>query len=129
MNDGGMKIEYEEAYFDMNGGYSDMARRMMKGREKVVERTNDRRKNRVRERGEPNPYLRRTGLDQRGTGKDDESLGCVIVTYFSKCVFSSSLNSLTEFMGKTEITLPAKYCLLCSHGLSCHENEVSDSID
>ncbi len=78
MNDG-VQIEYEEAYFDMNGGDFDTARRMMKGREQVVERMNDRRKNRVRERGEPNPYLRRTGFNQGGAGKDDESSSCVIM--------------------------------------------------
>ena len=78
MNDG-VQIEYEEAYFDMNGGDFDTARRMMKGREQVVERMNDRRKNRVRERGEPNPYLRRTGFNQGGAGKDGESSSCVIM--------------------------------------------------
>ena len=73
-NSGGYRIEYEESYYDMNGGDFDTARRVMKSKEHVVERMNDRRKNRARERGEPNPYLKRTGLD-----KDSESSGCVIM--------------------------------------------------
>lgn len=72
--DGGYRIEYEESYFDMNGGDFDTARRVMKSKEHVVERMNSRRKNRARERGEPNPFLKRTGLD-----KDSESSGCVVM--------------------------------------------------
>lgn len=68
------RIEYEEAYFDMNGEDFDTARRAMHAREHVLERMNDRRKNRTRQRGDPNPYLRRTGID-----KDSESSGCVIM--------------------------------------------------
>lgn len=70
----GIRIEYEETYFDMNGGDFDTARRMMQSKEHVVERMNDRRKKRARERGEPNPYLRRMGLDN-----DAKSSGCVIM--------------------------------------------------
>ena len=58
----------------MNGGDFDTARRMMQSKEHVVERMNDRRKKRARERGEPNPYLRRMGLDN-----DAKSSGCVIM--------------------------------------------------
>jgi hypothetical protein len=71
---GDMRIEYEESYFDMNGDDFDTARRVLKSKERIVERMNVRRKNRERERGEPNPYLRRTGLD-----KDADSSGCAIM--------------------------------------------------
>lgn len=73
-NDGQFRIQYEESYFEMNGGDFDTAKKVMKSKEHVVERMNVRRKNRVRERGEPNPYLKRTGLD-----KDSESSGCAIM--------------------------------------------------
>ena len=70
---GDFRILYEESHFNMNGGwsfpssssgsgfggsvggYSGMER-MRGGKEYVVERMKNRRKYRVRERGEPNPY-------------------------------------------------------------------------
>jgi curved DNA-binding protein CbpA len=56
---GGNRIEYEEAYFEMNTSQLSEARRVMSSKQHVVERMNDRRKNRVRERGDPNPYQER----------------------------------------------------------------------
>ena len=53
---GGFRIEYEEAYFDMNGSDLADAKRVMRGKEHIVERMKDRRKHRVRERGDPNPW-------------------------------------------------------------------------
>jgi hypothetical protein len=78
-NNGGMRIEYEEAYLDMTGADFNQARRVMKSKEYVVARMNDRRKNRVRERGEPNPYLKRAGLEKNAGEKDAESSGCAIM--------------------------------------------------
>ena len=75
-HDDEIRIEYEESYFDMNGGDFDTARRVMKAKENVVERMNVRRKNRIRERGDPNPYLKRTGIVNKD---DEESTGCVIM--------------------------------------------------
>ena len=60
---GGFRIEYEEAYFDM-------------GKEFVVERMKDRRRNRVRERDEANTFQRRNGL---GVENDAENVGCVVM--------------------------------------------------
>lgn len=66
--DDGFRIEYEEAHFDMGNSAGDFsqARRVMKAKEQVVERMKDRRKTRVRERGEP-------------LSNDAESSGCVIM--------------------------------------------------
>ena len=50
---GGIRIEYEEAYFDMNGMDLMESKRAMNGKETIVKRMSERRKNRVRERGEP----------------------------------------------------------------------------
>ena len=78
-DDGGFRIEYEEAHLDMNGGADlSQARRVIRSKEHVVERMKDRRKNRPRERGEPNPYLRRSGFDD-GRGGSAETSGCVIM--------------------------------------------------
>ena len=49
------------------------------GKEKVVKRMNERRKDRVRERGEPNPYQQRRRKQREGTVEDDESPGCVVM--------------------------------------------------
>ncbi len=79
-NTGGYRIEYEESYFEMNTSQLSEARRVMSSKEHVVERMNDRRKNRVRERGDPNPYQER----RRRIIDDDEdnaeaSSGCVVM--------------------------------------------------
>ena len=73
-NDDEIRIQYEESYLEMNGGDFDTARQVMKAKESVVERMNVRRRNRIRERGDPNPYLTR-----RGPNKDEESTGCAIM--------------------------------------------------
>jgi hypothetical protein len=64
--DGGgvVRTVYEEAYINVNGLLMDLngaARRqgLLSGKEYVVERMKDRRRDRVRERGDPNPYRRR----------------------------------------------------------------------
>lgn len=72
---GGFRIEYEEAYFDMNGSDLADAKRVMRGKEHIVERMKDRRKHRVRERGDPNPW-------QAGRLPENESdgdSGCVVM--------------------------------------------------
>ena len=75
-NNGGFRFEYEEAYFDMNGEDLSEAKMRMRGKEYVVERMKDRRKNRVRERGDPHPF----GRPRRGRqGSDAEESGCVIM--------------------------------------------------
>lgn len=66
----GPRIEYEEAYFDMNGMDLNEARNSVRRKEVVVERMRDRRKHRVRERGEPNPSQRR---------REEEEAGCVVM--------------------------------------------------
>ncbi|KAL7554953.1 hypothetical protein ACHAWF_018513 [Thalassiosira exigua] len=75
LNEGGYRIEYEEAHFDLNGGDLSQARRVLRGKEHVVERMHDRRRSRKRERGDPYPY--RTGRD----GEDAEAggSGCVVM--------------------------------------------------
>lgn len=74
-NTGGYRIEYEESYMEMNiGGNFSEARKVMSTKEHVVERMNDRRKNRERERGDPNPYQERRRRIQNG-----EESGCVIM--------------------------------------------------
>eukprot|EP00571_Detonula_confervacea_P013829 CAMPEP_0172301048 /NCGR_PEP_ID=MMETSP1058-20130122/3018_1 /TAXON_ID=83371 /ORGANISM="Detonula confervacea, Strain CCMP 353" /LENGTH=267 /DNA_ID=CAMNT_0013011037 /DNA_START=112 /DNA_END=915 /DNA_ORIENTATION=- len=75
---GEFRIEYEETYFDMDGSDLSDSKRAMRGKEYVVERMNRRRKNRVRERGEPQPYQSRRA-DSRGVDNDAESSGCVIM--------------------------------------------------
>mmetsp|Transcript_27531 Transcript_27531/g.56570 ORF Transcript_27531/g.56570 Transcript_27531/m.56570 type:complete len:275 (+) Transcript_27531:54-878(+) len=77
-----IRIEYEESYFDMNGGSGSIsdfsqARNMMKGKEYVVERMKDRRKHRIRERGQPNPYAERRKNDEEL--RTAESSGCAIM--------------------------------------------------
>ena len=61
---GGIEIEYEEAYIDMGagGGLSSPGGRGTGtgGKESVVERMKARRRERVRERGDENPYKRPT---------------------------------------------------------------------
>ena len=82
VDDGSFRIEYEEAYMDMNSSDLNQAKRVMRGKEYVVERMKDRRRDRVRERGEPNPYLRRNGIERnRGKGGDDDETasGCVVM--------------------------------------------------
>ena len=78
IKDGGLRIEYEEAYFDMNVGDTDFseAKLAMRGKEAVVERMKERRRNRVRDRGEPNPRRRRS-TNTRGSDTDDS--GCVVM--------------------------------------------------
>ena len=79
---GGFRIEYEEAYFDMDGQDLSDAKRNMRGKEFVVERMKDRRSRRVRERdemrerGEPNPFQPRNG---RRVENDAEGAGCVVM--------------------------------------------------
>ena len=72
---GGVEIEYEEAYIDMGagGGLSSSSRRS--GKESVVERMKARRKERVRERGDENPYKwgTTTAPRRRGGGGDGGS--------------------------------------------------------
>ncbi len=79
-NTGGYRIEYEESYFEMNTSQLSEARRVMSSKEHVVERMNDRRKNRVRERGDPNPYQerRRRIMDDEDNAEDSSS-GCVVM--------------------------------------------------
>ena len=74
-NTGGYRIEYEESYMEMNtsSNFSE-ARKVMSSKEHVVERMNDRRKNRERERGDPNPYQERRRRDENG-----EESGCVVM--------------------------------------------------
>lgn len=79
---GGFRIQYEEAYLDMNGSEMSEAKAAMRGKEFVVERMKNRREKRVRERGEPNPYIRRRGgAGGRGGAEDEdaEASGCVIM--------------------------------------------------
>ncbi|KAL3765484.1 hypothetical protein ACHAW5_008734 [Stephanodiscus triporus] len=87
---GGFRIVYEEAYVNMNGGSTDLVnggarQRPTSGKEYVVERMKDRRKDRVRERGEPNPYRSSSRHDAgggRGRADDDDdarSSGCVVM--------------------------------------------------
>ena len=71
----GFQIQYEEAYFEMNTSDLSHSRRVINGKESVIERANHRRKHRVRERGEPNPYNNR----RRRANSDDESAGCNIM--------------------------------------------------
>ena len=70
LNEEEVRIEYEEAYFDVNGG--DAAVRVRRGKEYVVERMKVRRKTRKRERGDP---LRSRGSD---AGAENDS-ACVIM--------------------------------------------------
>ena len=81
LDDGVVRIVYEEAYVNMNGStdLNGAARqqRSLSGKEYVVERMKDRRRDRVRERGEPNPYRRR---NNRGVDDEDgQSTGCVVM--------------------------------------------------
>lgn len=109
---GDFRILYEESHFNMNGGqwssprdstngggslgrsggFSSSMERMRGGKEYVVERMKNRRKYRVRERGEPNPYnshhRRHPHVDVNynngeGAGKNDKNSsvasGCVIM--------------------------------------------------
>ncbi|KAL7447417.1 hypothetical protein ACHAXM_010627 [Skeletonema potamos] len=75
-NTGGYRIEYEESYFDMNTSRLSEARKVMSSKEHVVDRMNDRRKDRVRERGDPNPYQERR---RRIDADQESSSGCVIM--------------------------------------------------
>ena len=77
---GGIRIEYEEAYFDMNGMDLMESKQAMRGKETIVKRMSERRKNRVRERGEPNPYHQqqsREGGGGRGVESGDSA--CIIM--------------------------------------------------
>lgn len=86
---GGFRIVYEEAYInmngstDLNGGGGGARQRPTSGnKEYVVERMKDRRKDRVRQRGEPNPYRRRHDASTgRGRADDNDarSSGCVVM--------------------------------------------------
>ena len=71
--DGGFRIEYEESYFEMNTGQLSEARKVMSTKQHIVERMQDRRKNRVRERGDPNPY------QERRRRNEEEDEGCVVM--------------------------------------------------
>ena len=73
-----LKFEYEESYFEMGSNSMDIMESKRMGKEKVVKRMNERRKDRVRERGEPNPYQQRR-RQREGTVEDDESPGCVVM--------------------------------------------------
>lgn len=78
IKNGGFRIEYEESYLDMDGGLDlSGARSTSRRKEIVVERMRDRRMERVRERGDPNPHTRR----RRRQAKEDEAegAGCVIM--------------------------------------------------
>lgn len=89
LKDGGFRIEYEEAYLDMNVGGIDLSdsNRATRAKEFVVERMNDRRKYRVRERGDPNPHQNRrrrerqqaqaAAANRKDSGAEDD--GCVIM--------------------------------------------------
>ena len=84
IHDGGFRIVYEEAYFNMNGTMDlDGASKQWRsgsGKECVIERMKDRRKDRVRERGEPNPYRRRQGSNQGAANEvNPTSSGCVVM--------------------------------------------------
>ena len=69
------RIEYEESYMEMNGGHNfSEARKVMSSKEHVVERMNNRRKDRERERGDPNPYQERRRRIENG-----EESGCVVM--------------------------------------------------
>mmetsp|Transcript_14771 Transcript_14771/g.28168 ORF Transcript_14771/g.28168 Transcript_14771/m.28168 type:complete len:273 (-) Transcript_14771:25-843(-) len=73
---GGFRIEYEEGYMDMKGGMDlSEAKKNTRSKEFVVERMNDRRKFRARERGEPNVYEER----RRQAKMDADEAGCVIM--------------------------------------------------
>jgi len=72
----GFGIKYEEAYFDMDGQDLSEVKMVMKGKEFVLERMKNRRRSRLRERGEPNPFQRRNG---RGLENDAEIVGCVVM--------------------------------------------------
>jgi len=74
-----LKFEYEESYFEMGNNSMDIMESKRMGKEKVVKRMNERRKDRVRERGEPNPYQQRRRKQREGTVEDDESPGCVVM--------------------------------------------------
>jgi hypothetical protein len=80
---GGFRIVYEEAYFNMNGSMdlngASKQHRSASGKEYVVERMKDRRKDRVRERGEPNPYRRRHSTQGAADDADVTSSGCVVM--------------------------------------------------
>ena len=60
---GGIRIEYEESYFDMNGMDLMESKRAMRGKETVINRMHNRRKDRERQRGEP---VRRDNEDDAG---------------------------------------------------------------
>ena len=90
LDDGVVRIVYEEAYVnmngstDLNGSAMGQQRRQQlsrsSGKDYVVERMRDRRRDRVRERGEPNPYRRRD--DDGGTTDDGDGrsrTGCVVM--------------------------------------------------
>ncbi len=94
---GDFRILYEESHFNVNGGWSSPSgssgsggfggsvggysgmERMRGGKEYVVERMKNRRKYRVRERGEPNPYHVRHNhygnYNREGVGKNTEKNG------------------------------------------------------
>jgi hypothetical protein len=50
-----MRIEYEESYFDMNGDDFDTVRRVMKSKERIVERMHL--KPQIYDVGQPNMFL------------------------------------------------------------------------
>lgn len=74
VSNAGFRIEYEEAHLEMNGETTlKEAKQRLRGKEYVVERAKQRRKDRVRERGEPNPYR------ARRVDGESESSGCVVM--------------------------------------------------
>jgi hypothetical protein len=82
VHDGGFRIVYEEAHVNMNGSMdlngAAKQQRSVNGKEYIIERMKDRRKYRVRERGEPNPYRRQ---HSQGVADDanDRSSWCVVM--------------------------------------------------
>ena len=78
-----MRIVYEEAHVNVNGPSMDLigaARRqgLLSGKEYVVERMKDRRRDRVRERGDPNPYRRRNNGGAQDN-KGGQLTGCIVM--------------------------------------------------
>jgi len=78
IKNGGFQIEYEESYFDMSSEDLSDSNGATRGKEFVVKRMQNRRKNRRRERGEPYPYSQRR-QQTAGGETDAEGSGCVIM--------------------------------------------------
>jgi hypothetical protein len=80
---GSMRIVYEEAYVNVNGPSMDLngAARwqgLLSVKEYIVERMKDKRRDRVRERGDPNPYWRRND-GGAGDYKGSQSMGSIVM--------------------------------------------------